>query len=810
MNRSIICFACSLISLMILGSDAYAVQPQLSSVNPTGIQQGTTATVSFAGRRLGDAEEMMFYEPGIAASDIKKVDDNRVTAVLTIDEKCRPGLHAIRVRTESGISDIRFISIGAMKQVKEVEPNSNFAEPQAIELNTTVSGVVQLEDEDFFVVEAKKGQRITAEVEGLRLGTFFFDPYVAILNPQRFELARSDDSALLRQDGVCSTVVPEDGKYIIQVRETAFQGNGACRYRLHVGTFPRPRAVFPAGGKPGEEVEARWIENDTSWVEKVKLPDQSHDEYMLFASNENGMAPSANRVRVNALDNTNEVEPNNSRSVATPASAPGALNGIIQESGDIDYYKITARKNQQFDVKVYARSPLRSPLDSVLGVYDANGRGVVSNDDAGKPDSSLRFRAPADGDYYVMVRDHLRSGGPDFVYRVEIVPVAPELTLGIPEKVRYFATTMPVPQGNRGAMMITASRRNFGGDLNLAFEGLPQGMTFKTVPMPANRTTIPVLFEAASDAPTSGTLVEMTATPVDEKIKVSGRLVQRTMLVRGQNNREVWGHSAHRLAAAVTKQAPFSIEIVQPEVPIVRNGSMQLKVIAHRQEEFKAPIALRFLYNPPGVTASGSVRIAEGKSEALIPLTANGSASVGVWPIIVTGRATHEGGILEIATQMADLEVADSFFNIAIQKSAGELGKPTEVFVKIEHKKRFEGEAEVHLLGVPANTAVETNPLKITPETTELRFPVTITDKARPATYRSLACRAIITINNEPITQTAGGGQLRVDRPLPPKPVAKPAPQKEKPRVIAKPPAPKPLSRLEQLRQQKAKEAAAP
>ena len=105
--------------------------------------------------------------------------------------------------------------------------------------------MVENEDVDYFVVEAKKGERLTAELEGIRLGYTFFDPYLAILNANRFELARSDDTPLLRQDCLCSIVAPEDGKYIIQVRESAYGGNGACKYRLHVGKFPRPTAVYP-------------------------------------------------------------------------------------------------------------------------------------------------------------------------------------------------------------------------------------------------------------------------------------------------------------------------------------------------------------------------------------------------------------------------------------------------------------------------------------------------------------------------------------------------------------------------------------
>ena len=42
--------------------------------------------------------------------------------------------------------------------------------PQAIPMNVTVNGVADNEDVDYFVVEAKKGERISAEIEGMRLG----------------------------------------------------------------------------------------------------------------------------------------------------------------------------------------------------------------------------------------------------------------------------------------------------------------------------------------------------------------------------------------------------------------------------------------------------------------------------------------------------------------------------------------------------------------------------------------------------------------------------------------------------------------
>src|SRR5262249_33794209 len=144
-----------------------------------------------------------------------------------------------RVRTKTGVSEMRTYWVGNLPAVDEVEPNNDFDKPQPIPLNVTVHGVVANEDVDYYVVECKKGQRLSAEIEGMRLATTLFDPYIAILDSKRFELAASDDSPLLGQDAMISVVVPADGKYLIQVRESAYGGNGACAYRLHVGTFPR-------------------------------------------------------------------------------------------------------------------------------------------------------------------------------------------------------------------------------------------------------------------------------------------------------------------------------------------------------------------------------------------------------------------------------------------------------------------------------------------------------------------------------------------------------------------------------------------
>ena len=92
----------------------------------------------------------------------------RVTVDVAAD--CRLGEHLVQLRTRSGISDYRSFFVGALPTVDEKEPNSSFDEPQPIELNVCVAGMLQNEDADYYRIHAKKGQRLSVEVEGIRLG----------------------------------------------------------------------------------------------------------------------------------------------------------------------------------------------------------------------------------------------------------------------------------------------------------------------------------------------------------------------------------------------------------------------------------------------------------------------------------------------------------------------------------------------------------------------------------------------------------------------------------------------------------------
>src|SRR5690606_25306924 len=106
-------------------------------------------------------------------------------------------------------------------------------------------------------------------------------------------VASSDDLHVAKQDAGLSCIAPSEGRYVVELRETAYRGNNESTYRLHVGGFPRPAMVFPPGGRAGEEVEVRWIGGEaTGGTAKVTLPEAAGSTFEYFPEDDRGTAPS--------------------------------------------------------------------------------------------------------------------------------------------------------------------------------------------------------------------------------------------------------------------------------------------------------------------------------------------------------------------------------------------------------------------------------------------------------------------------------------------------------------------------------------
>jgi hypothetical protein len=234
------------------------------------------------------------------------------------------------------------------------------------------------------------------------------------------------------------------------------------------------------------------------------------------------------------------------------------------------------------------------------------------------------------------------------------------------------------------------------------------------------------------------------------------------------------------------EEAPYSLEIVKPAVPLVTNGILELKVVSKRKEGFKAPIRVLMIWKPNGVSALGEQTIAEGQNECVFQLDANGGTPAGSWNFTVMGEADAGSGRIYNASPFTAVVTAPAYINAPAIP--------------------FDGEATAQVLGVPDTIPIE--PAKITKDTKEVSFKVITNDKSPIGKQANLFVRVDVPVkgtNATTIHRIALGSILRIDAPRkvvtppPAAPVLAANKPKEAPKPAA-PAAPKVLSRLEQLR----------
>ena len=103
-------------------------------------------------------------------------------------------------------------------------------------------------------------------------------------------------------------------------------------------------------------------------------------------------------------------------------------------------------------------------------------------------------------------------------------------------------------------------------------------------------------------------------------------------------------HRAHLMSYAlgIVESSPFTIDVMQPKIPISQAGELRVKVKMRSNEKFNGAIQIQPDWYPPGVSAGGILEIPAGESESRICAGASSSAKPGTYRLIMNGH-TKEG-----------------------------------------------------------------------------------------------------------------------------------------------------------------------
>lgn len=743
-------------ALLLACAAGAASAQELRLVLPAGASRGQELDVRCFGKGLDDTVSAVWFRGGIDVTELEVESDGKVRLHLRVAHDCELGTFQLLLHTRRGLTRAACFSIGPLPSVPEAAEHASADRAQHVDLDTTVDGRVLGEETDWYAFDAAAGQVVCVEAEAVRLGFYDLDLQLELFGPDGTLLQRCDDSALGQADPIAFLRAAAAGTYRLAVRDVAYRGSTLGVYRLHVGTFPRPLGLLPAGGRPGQVVDTALLGDPTPATVGVALPAQPGLHEVFPAAN-GRIAPTPVRVAVDDRPGCIEgAEP------AEAPAAPYAFHGVVAAAGEEDRFAFRAAKGERIDIRVLARS-LRSALDPVLSVRDADGKQLATNDDALGLDARLRFAPPADGTYVVAVTDHLHRGGPAFCYRVEVGELDAGATTreAVPGR-RAEDLGVAVPRGGRNATLIRVDGLDPRQGITLGFDALPRGVRAQPARL-LEAAVVPVVFTATADAD-GHALATPTAAAEQGDLQRAIRHEHAYPVLRVDNDQPYAYRAARALPVVVTDPMPFTIEVEAPRVPLVQRGALPLPVRITRAEGFDGAVTIRALSLPPGMSA-GVVRLTGKECDGTLALDANARAALGEWPIVLTATAVVGGVARTTTTDALRVAVEEPWITAKLPRAAVEQGAEATFEVELAAAREFDGTVTAELGRVPRGVAVAVPAIEA--HTAKLPIRLTAAADAPVGRHTGIYVRLTIATPAGVITHTDDGGELRVDAPLP-------------------------------------------
>ncbi|MBM79056.1 MAG: serine protease [Planctomycetaceae bacterium] len=809
-----------LVLIIATSASAGPMTRNLETVYPRMGQRGTTVEVRLQGVSLDDPQQIIFYEPGIKAIDIKLAPppprrglihgawiDSEVRCRFVISPDCPPGEHVFRLRTATELTNLGTFHVSPFQVLDEAETkqhsNDSRADAKPVDFNVSVRGVLESwpkGDRDTYRVQGKAGQRLSVEVDSTRIsnnhyGDSEYDVAARIMDSDGRVIGQDDDNSIHIQDPLLSVKLPADGDYFIEVRRSVFTAR-KTDYCVHIGGFKRPRAVFPPGGQAGTKQRFKFIGDPLGdYSADVQLPSTSISRHV----NHFGGGPSSLRIRTSPYPNVVE---DKTADVTPVAQIPVALNGVIDSPSDFDAYRLTVKKGEPLRVRVLSAA-MGSPIDVALRIRPVNEDGSMGEPEINKDDTpvtaqgifgtgfrgggglleaidpSVVWSPKVDGEYVLDVIDTSGLGGPTAVYRVEIEPLRTAVQTYLRSRTNDWTESMRVsgivvPQGNRWTINLSLEKGQANWpktDFDLIAHGLPKGVRLVTPRVPKGTTYWPIQFEADANAKPAASTIRLEAKPVgsDETVETFS---QQCVPFINHSGGDAWRTvRTDRYVAAVTKSAPFTIEVAEPQIPLVRGGELRVPVQIKRHNGYKGPVELVVGFAPRSVNTPPPLIIPPDESTGVLQLAARSNAPLETSPFVVLGNNVRDDampnylgpGHVRVSSKILNLRIAEPFVEFASQPASIRRGERKAFVWNVKQNVPFEGSATVKLLGLPKGVRAVAPHIEFSKESKTVAFELEATDLALLGQVTGLICEVSIPINNQTVIQRTGNGKLRID-----------------------------------------------
>ncbi|NLX94844.1 MAG: peptidase [Rhodopirellula sp.] len=446
-------------------------------------------------------DEMVYKEAGVTENDLKELEIYRkrdadpkrqpndqiaeeLTVKFTVDPNAEPGKRELRVINADAMSNPVWFHVNRWPECRETEPNE--LEPDPVIGSTipvVVNGQIMPGDVDRFSFTARKGMRLILDAAVREVMPYladavpgWFQGVLALYDADGAELAYAG-AFYYRQDPVIYYEIPEDGNYVVEIRDSIYRGREDFVYRITIGELPFVTGIFPLGARAGTEVAVELQGWNLAGKELNVRAVVDRNRPVRWYS-----IPQADKLSIDfplRIDMINEMldqEPNDKPETAQEITLPVIVNGRIDQPDDREVFRFNGYG--KVVAEVFARRG-GSPVDASLAITDADGKEVGFNDDfvdkaypliTHHADPRLEVTLPGSGTYYLHLNEAQRKGGQDFIYRLYVRPPRPDFDL------RVVPSTIKARPGQVVPITAYALRRDdFNDDIQLSLVNPPDG-----------------------------------------------------------------------------------------------------------------------------------------------------------------------------------------------------------------------------------------------------------------------------------------------------------------------------------------------
>lgn len=502
----------------------------------------------------------------------------RITLEFTLPADIKPGEHELRVITTNGLSNPLLFEIGHLPESAELEPNDRVTAAQQLpELPVLVNGQIMPGDVDCFRFHASKGQALVFRASARSLIPYladtvpgWFQAVMTLYDANGVEVAYDDDYRF-DPDPVIIYTVPQDGDYVLSIRDSIFRGREDFVYRIAIGEIPFIERISPLGGPVNSDVDVSLFGVNLP-VRKMKIktgPDAP--EIKDIRVEKDGVLSNVRNFSTSPLPDCAEREPDNQLSQAQLITNAVVVNGSIGSPDDQDWFRFEGRQGEEKTIEVFARR-LGSPLDSCLTLLNAQHKELAVNDDAEdksfgllthQADSRINIKLPETGTYYVKLNDQQKKGGDEYAYRLMIGEEQPDYQL------RIVPASLRIPRNGTAIATVHAIRYGgFNGEIRLSVTDAPLGVELQRAVIPEGADSAKVIIAAKPRAQE-----QLMALQIEGTADCGYRTVHR-LAVPAEDMMQafIYRHlvSAQQLLVQITEPEAVTVSLSLPKDGVVR------------------------------------------------------------------------------------------------------------------------------------------------------------------------------------------------------------------------------------------------